>query len=527
MKFNNPLSGKAKLQPKKIAVFDGAKKYSFEELDYLGACFSNRLLSLGLKKGDRIVVCAQKSADIVIAILGCLKAGGVFVPVDRGIPASRLNFIISDIKPSFIISSSETYEKITERCESLVHLDDATLTLQFKAPDTEFIPEKIHGNDIAYCIYTSGSTGNPKGVTITHANVDHFFEAMSKVMPLNENSRCMNTSELYFDVCIMDVFYPLYCGSFLYLYCERIIPEKLLSIIDNYKITNFTAVSPIITLLAKSSFFESSSLSSVSRIMTGAEIINVDAIQLWLNKVNDLTIINGYGPTEATVICCYYAINKREKNRTDFYPIGKAMPGSKLILWDEESVVSEEGISGELLIGGPQVMQGYWNDDEKTGESIKIINGERYYRSGDICKWLEEQNLYYIGRKDEEVKVSGFRIHLNEIKKLADTFEYIYEVYVIALDHPQIEKAVGLCFSLKPGIEKQENDLFKEIKSDLKSNLPYYMIPSLYFLFQEMPRLPSGKTDKKKIKLMSEKMISSGDDYATNFVFSKTWEEVV
>ena len=527
MKFTSLLEKQAKHYPSKTAIFDGSSKYTFSELETLSSGFAKRLLSSGLTKGDRVIFCAKKSANLVIAIIGCLKAGCVFVPVDTEITANRLNYIISEINPGAIICSQSTLMKTSINLANTQHVLDSKLSEYFSSVDNPNSPDDIFPEDIAYCIYTSGSTGNPKGVTISHGNVNHFFDAMLDVMPLNETSRCMNTSALYFDVCIMDIFYPLYCGAYLYLYCERVVAEKFLAIIHREHITHFTAVGPIITLLSQSPHFLKANLTSVSRFLTGAEIINVDAIQAWLKKIPGLTIVNGYGPTEATVICSYHEITQVETKRTEFYPIGRAMPGSKLLLLDEDNRVSEPGHAGELFIGGPQVMLGYWNNQAITKQAIREIDGERYYRSGDICQWLPDGNLHYLGRRDEEVKISGFRIHLNEIKKLADSFIYIEEAYSLVLQHAKLGKVICLCFSEKPQANDPKGDIFKSLKSDLKSNLPYYMLPSLYFLFRELPRLPSGKTDKKIMRSILEKIISKSDQLNTTFVFENNSKEMV
>jgi acyl-coenzyme A synthetase/AMP-(fatty) acid ligase len=232
--------------------------------------------------------------------------------------------------------------------------------------------------------------------------------------------------------------------------------------------------------------------------MTGAEIINVDTMQKWLRKVPGLSLVNGYGPTEATVICTAYIIDRVEPGRTEFYPIGKPMKGSEVLLLDGERIISEPGVKGELLIGGPQVMKGYWNDERQTDAKITSIEGKRYYRSGDLCQWLPDGNLDYVGRTDEEIKLSGFRINLSEIKRVIDAAQSVKEGHPVVTVHPALGKVIAACFT-RADDGLGDDKIFGHLQSVFKHELPYYMVPSLYFLFERFPKLPSGKTDKKEI----------------------------
>jgi acyl-coenzyme A synthetase/AMP-(fatty) acid ligase len=277
------------------------------------------------------------------------------------------------------------------------------------------------------------------------------------------------------------------------------------------------------TLISEGSAFESSDLSSLERVMTGAEIINVDTMQKWLRKVPGLTLVNGYGPTEATVICTAYLIDQIEPGRAAFYPIGKPMRDTRVVLLDGDRIVTEPGVQGELLIGGPQVMQGYKNDERQTDERIRVIDGERYYRSGDLCEWLPDGNLHYAGRNDEEIKLSGFRINLNEIKRVMDASASVRESHPVVAVHPALGKVIAACFTRADGEIDDEpagDGLFGQLQSVFRHELPYYMVPSLYFLFDRFPTLPSGKTDKKQILHRVNECMQSADTRLTRFVCS-------
>jgi amino acid adenylation domain-containing protein len=514
----------ARAHPAKQALVDEQCAYTFEEFDSLSTRFAQLLRARGVRTGDRIAFCSPKTATLAVAIVGCLKAGAVYVPVDSRLPKDRLLFILNDVAPQAIVSSQGLYDPVAADLHAPSILIESDLLAgylrQGGGNDVEL--PRIAARDVAYCIYTSGSTGRPKGVLIEHGSVDVFFSGLADVMQIDESCRCLNTSELYFDVHVMDLFFPLHRGATVHLSHGPMIANKLLQTISAQRITHFTAVAPLMTLMTEGTLFESCDLSSVIRVMTGAEIINVNTMQKWLRKVPGLSLVNGYGPTEATVICTAYIIDQVEPNRVDFYPIGQPLRGTQVLLLEHDQVVSEPFVKGELLIGGPQVMKGYWNDPGQTQDKIRTISGTRYYRSGDVCQWLPDGNLDYVGRTDEQIKLSGFRIDLSEVKRVMDAIPSVREAQPVVAVHPALGKVIAACFTRDSTPALDDDGAFSFLQSVFKEQLPYYMVPSLYFLFEEFPKLPSGKTDKKRILNRVNDYISHPDTGLTRFVCRET-----
>jgi amino acid adenylation domain-containing protein len=506
------------LYPEKDALVDGRQNYTFHDLERLSTNFATFLLSSDVQKGDRIAFCLPKSASVIVAILGCLKCGAAYVPIDRKLPKERLLFILKDVSPRFIVSSRAFYDALAEDGVTPGSLlDEASLAEHFQYSQEDISLPPITDEDVAYCIYTSGSTGRPKGVLIEHGSVDFFYDALAEVMTIDAGSRCMNTSELHFDVHVMDLFFPLSRGATVHLTRPPLIANNLLQLLARERITHFTAVGPVMTLMTEGTLFEKCDLSSLRRIMTGAEIINVETMQKWLRKVPGLSLVNGYGPTEATVICTAYIIDQIEPHRTEFYPIGKPMKGTEVLLQDKDRIVSKPGVKGELLLGGRQVMKGYWNDERQTNAKIINIEGTRYYKSGDICRWLPDGNLDYIGRVDEEIKLSGFRINLSEIKRVMDATESVKEGHPVVAIHPTLGKVIAACF-IRADDEPVDEKIFGHLQSVFKHELPYYMIPSLYFLFNRFPQLSSGKTDKRQILQKVDQYLHNAGAGTTRFI---------
>lgn len=518
MNMANLISDVVRSYPAKDALVDEQNSFTFHNLDRLSTNFAAFLLAHDVQRGARIVFCSPKSASLVVGILGCLKAGAIYVPVDPKLPKDRLLFMLNDVSPQFIVTSRTLYDEVAGDLQTPSALIEEERLMDHYQYSSEGVSlPSISPEDVAYCLYTSGSTGRPKGVLIQHGSVDAFYEALAEVMTIDERSTCMNTSELYFDVHVMDLFFPLSRGATVHLSRGRMIANKLLQTIEKNKVTHFTAVGPVMSLMTEGSLFDKCDLSSLVRIMTGAEIINVDTMQKWLQKVPGLSLVNGYGPTEATVICTAYIIDRVEPNRSEFYPIGKAMKGSEVLLLDGDQIITEPLVKGELLIGGPQVMKGYWNNEAQTAERITTIGGKRYYKSGDICRWLPDGNIDYIGRVDDEIKLSGFRINLSEIKRVMDAAHSVKEGHPILTVHPTLGKTIVACFT-RADDEFDDDEVFAQLQSTFKSHLPYYMVPSIYFLFDQFPKLPSGKTDKKQMMERVNEQMLNADTISTRFV---------
>jgi non-ribosomal peptide synthetase component F len=263
MSMANLLTEAAGLYPDKDALLDGKQSYTFGELDRLSANFASFLLSHGAQRGDRIAFCSPKSARLIVAIFGCLKAGAIYVPMDSKLPKDRLLFILNNVSPRFIIASQALYGAVAaDLAATSALIDEDCLPECYEYPGAGTSLPPIADEDIAYCIYTSGSTGRPKGVLIEHGSVDVFFRALAEIMPITASSRCMNTSELYFDVHVMDLFFPLHRGATVHLSCAPMVANKLLLTLERERITYFTAVGPLMTLMTEGSLFDTCELAA-------------------------------------------------------------------------------------------------------------------------------------------------------------------------------------------------------------------------------------------------------------------------
>lgn len=500
------LSDLAARMPDQTAVVHDEEQLTYKELHEWSEQFARRLLGMGIRQGDRVCVMTVKDIRLIIAIYGCFKAGAVYVPLDPGNPDARLQYIISSAKPSVLVSPAEERDRLHSLLPEAPHI--RTESLMKNGAD-----EQVHDENVelavgtlppvsldapAYCMFTSGSTGVPKGVVIRHDSLIAFFEAADNYMSLNEQSRCLNLAPFFFDAVVVDAFYPLYRGATVYLYDGLILPTTVMGMVEEARITEFTAVAPILTMIADSGLMDEYNLSSVKTIWTGADVLNVKSTQQWLSRIPGLTIVNGYGPTEATCACLAHPISQLEPDRVEPYPIGKPFAGIRIQIVDEHMQPLPQGESGELLVSGIQILDHYWDNPEETKRRVVVLSGLRYYRTGDICSIDQAGDVHYIGRVDDEIKILGRRINLNEIRQALFAQPLVLDATTFVVEDESQGKMLGVAVAVEANTLLTEA-VGEDILSNMEERLPSYMMPRRLVLLRQLPKLPSDKTDKQRL----------------------------
>jgi amino acid adenylation domain-containing protein len=503
--------------PDKRAITDGISHFTFSQLADYSARVAVYLLNRGVKKGDRIIVIAEKCAEMAVVAPGIWKAGAVYVPIDFMNPSGRNSYLFNSILPSLIIIPvrKKTFYELGSVSCAVLYLDEILDSERDSSAENIPFPE-MQGQDLAYIMHTSGSTGDPKGVMIEHGSVTDYFYNHNLLTRFNESSYCLSHSPFYFDVSIEDSFLPLSVGASVYQYRGLPISTMILNLMSKEGITHLVAVSTLLALITgDGNKMAATDLSKLEMLMTGAEVCDTKVINTWKNQLPNLRLYNVYGPTEATIVCTAYSIENAQKNRDTFYPIGKPLNNVKAVLFDENmSPITQMNKKGMLFIGGRQVMRGYWNDEALTHKVIRQYENDRIYDTGDICYLDSNYDLVFCGRKDEEVKISGKRINLIEIKSKLLSFSFVSTaaVGVISFNQRKIIAAV-ICTD---GGTLPKN--LAEIQTGLKQQLPLYMIPE-YFLAVDKPSLSkTGKHDEQSILKLFEKSLdpASGNIYHVN-----------
>ncbi|WP_028545674.1 amino acid adenylation domain-containing protein [Paenibacillus taiwanensis] len=511
------LSELAARMPDQAAVVHDETSLTYMQLNYWSEQFARRLVGMGMKQGERVCVMTYKDVRLLIAIYGCFKAGAVFVPLDAGNPDTRLKYILDSAQPCAVVAPVEAGERLASLTPELKHIPSEELLAH---AHTEQWSTQMHMSPAialpavsldapAYCMFTSGSTGSPKGVVIRHDSLVAFFEAANAHMSLNESSKCLNLAPFFFDAVVVDTFYPLYRGATVYLYDGLILPTTVLGMVEEEGITQFTAVAPILTMIADSGTMDDYNLNSVKTIWTGADVLNVKATQQWLSRIPGLKIVNGYGPTEATCACLAYPITELEPDRVEPYPIGKPLAGIHIRIVDEHLQPLPQGEAGELLVSGIQILDAYWDNAEETRKRIVSMSGLQYYRTGDICYLDHSGNVHYIGRADDEIKIRGRRINLNEIRQALFAQSIVLDATIFVVEDDIHGKLLTVVAEVDVPLTEAVGEA---VLIGLEKQLPSYMVPRRLVLTKQLPKLPSDKTDKQKLIkfVQSSKMNNSG-----------------
>lgn len=483
-------------------VFDDEVQYSAEYIEQKSSQLASYLVvNHGVKRGDRILVLAEKSIDIVVVALGIWKSGAIYVPVDVASPVERVRYFINNVDPSVVISS----EKVLSDNKAIIDLPVISYEDLSHIDGNKYIDSDIGVDDLGVIIHTSGSTGTPKGVCLSHGSVLAYFTAHNEHLGFVKGDCSVNNGAFHFDVSIQDTFLPIYFGASVYIYKGLYIPGLYARSILKHGVTHLIAISSVLRLITK----EKSSIdplinSNLRVLMTGGESCDVKLINLWRDTFPKLKLLYGYGPTECNSLCVIHEIERSKNNLVGYYPIGRAFSGMSTLLIDRcNNVISQKELSGELVVGGVQLMSGYWNDQAKTEEVFLDIDGKKYYKTGDFCHYGFDGLLYFDGRRDSEVKIRGRRINLNEIAYSALQISGVsHSVVDVVGDNMDIA-----CACL---VDEGSEEKISQLRQEFEKRLPNYMRPRYVFVSTSFDKTSSGKISEKLVREKMSNTIESG-----------------
>ena len=472
--------------PERDAISDGKTTLSFDALDGLAWRIAARLRELGTVPGDRIAVIGAKSALMPAIAVAIWKCGATYVPLDQDVPATRMDALIGRIDPRAIVC-----------CETDVTAGEvpvipvAELAAMVTGPDPVRWPlPSMAPDDLAYIIFTSGSTGEPKGVEITVASLLIYFRVHNRVLQFDHRSRVLSFAPYHFDVSIEDTLLPLSVGAFSWQYRGMYVGALIRKLMKEQRITHMIAVSTILSLISHpAEAVSGAAFPDLGMLMTGAEVCDPKIISHWVAAKPDLRVFNAYGPTETTIVCLCHQITEPEPDRTTSFPIGTPLDQVSLLLLDDDG---KDGASGELCIGGPLVMRGYWQRPDLTERAIFERDGIRYYRSGDFCTRLPDGTIQFVGRRDDEAKVNGRRIHLGEVRQTAMALKGVDRAVVGVVERVGRPEIALVVFGKRP-------EDMAGLRELLAERLPGYMVPSIWAHGAQASRSASGKTDEKTL----------------------------
>lgn len=428
--------------------------------------------------------------DTYASIFALWMEGKAYVPLHPNQPLERNLNIIEQVGLSNVLDSADI-SVFEGQSLNVMHTSQYEYT-------ADYLDNWVETSDdaLAYILFTSGSTGVPKGVQITRGNIAAFMESFWKTgITITEEDRCLQVFDLTFDVSVQSYLvaltrgacvYTVPYGQVKYLYAASLIQE--------YKIT-FGAMAPSMLTYLRPYFDEFDATSMRTTILT-AEACPVDLMEDWYKCAKNTEIYDFYGPTEATIYCTYYKLNRGSNNLSlnSIISIGKPLANVQAIIIREDGTLVEGQEKGELCIAGDQVTPGYWNNSEKNESSFFVRYGVRFYHTGDLCYWEETGDIMYSGRIDQQAKIQGFRVELGEIEHHAREF-FNKECRVVAIAFDNVQKLTEIALF----IESAEQDT-QALLAHLRSKMPHYMIPSRIIFEPNFPLNKSEKIDRNTLK---------------------------
>jgi amino acid adenylation domain-containing protein len=509
------LSKSAKAYPEKPAVWARGKSITYRELDERSNQLAHLLHQRGIRKGDRVGLFFPKSVESIISMLGVLKAGGVYVPLDPQAPADRVGYIIGNCGIRILITKADKRAELS--AETLGLLEASVLVegegnggalitwSQLAEFPASHAPEvAMIETDLAYILYTSGSTGRPKGVMLSHQNALTFVEWCAEEFQVRSEDRLSNHAPLHFDLSVFDVYNTLEAGATVYLITEdlALFPTSLANFIDTQKITIWYSVPSALMLLLLHGRLTVEKLKSLRVILFAGEVFPMKYLRQLAEVSQQSELYNLYGPTE-TNVCTYYKVERERLESMDKLPIGIACANTETFSVTPDGRLAGKGEAGELYVRGPAVTNGYWADPEKTHKMV-VPNHfqenfeEKMYRTGDIVTVGDDGNYYFQGRRDSMIKSRGYRIELGEIETALLNHPGVREAAVLAVPDEIIGNRIRAVVA--PHIAGSLGVL--ELQQFCASRVPKYMIPELVDLYDELPKTSTGKIDR--VKLASE-----------------------
>lgn len=474
----------AMAHPDKDAIRTSKGRLSYNKLNQQANLIAARLISSGVKPGDFVGVCTQRNEKLVIALLGVLKAGGCYVPLDPKFPDERLHYMMDRSAAKILISEKNLTDRFLDKTPKIM-IEDALMSRSNEL----FYSVDVSLQSSCYVLFTSGSTGKPKGVEVSHENVLNFLISMSKKPGLVVTDKLLSVTTFSFDISVLEIFLPLMKGATVYLANEEEVVDgdELARVIGSEKITCMQATPSTWRLLIAADWKGSSQL----KILCGGEPMPKDLAHKLLGLSKE--VWNMYGPTETTVWSTIKKLSIKDKKIL----IGHAIDNTCLYILNDKKELCPVGVEGNLFIGGLGVTKGYRQDPEQTHKRF-ILNpfrpGELMYDTGDMARYESSGEVECLGRSDNQVKIRGFRIELGEIEEVALAEEQVVEC--AAKVHGN---NIFIYLTVAPDSLYNEADL----KKAFKQKLPAYMIPQKIIVLTSLPKTLNGKIDKKAL---SEKM---------------------
>jgi amino acid adenylation domain-containing protein len=511
------IARQANISPAGTAIVWGEAELSYAELNARANQMARYLVRMGVQKDDLVGVCMRRSPDMVVAMLGIWKANAAYVPLDPQYPEERLRFMLEDANARIVITEEDLMDRVEGTASTVLCLDRNKA--QIEKESREGTGEET-GSHLAYLIYTSGSSGVPKGVMLTHRNVLAFVAWAKRTFSEEEFSGVLAATSICFDLSVFELWATLACGGTIVLaddvlgWWESLRQGKADS---RVRLVN-TVPSAIAKLIEQGRLPD-----EVVTVNLAGEALKTELVAELSQAGNLKRINNLYGPTETTTYSTWTTVDAKQK-----VTIGRGIDNTRLYVLDDELQLSPFGVVGELYISGTGVGHGYWRRASLTAERFlpdpySQTEGDRMYRTGDLVRWNNAQQLEYLGRADQQVKVRGYRIELGEIEASLSGHEAVREAAVVVKEIVS-ERWVAAYIAPRSGMEVEAEQLRKY----LQERLPHYMVPSNFVILESLPKTPNGKIDRRALPDPARGAVKGREPQSeTEKILARIWAEVI
>ena len=481
----------AELHPENIALICAGERMTYAQVEQRANQLARHLRGRGVKRGDCVAMLLPRSPEVCIALLGILKAGAAYVPLDPGFPAERVGFVLADCKARALVTTGSLAAKAANFRGEIISLDEQEIEINSRpvtrlgSAETGTTPE-----DLCYIIYTSGSTGQPKGVQIEHRSASHLVRCEGEIFKVRPDDRVYQGFSIAFDASVEEIWLAFFAGATLVVGNDEMVHAgaALSRMLTDAGVTVLSCVPTLLSMMDED-------VPSVRLLILGGEQCPADLVKRWWKPYR--RVVNTYGPTEATVIATYAECHPQKP-----VTIGRPLPDYFAEILDEQLRPVAPGQPGELCLGGIGLARGYVGLPELTREKFVpnplARNGEltaRLYRTGDLARFTPDGEIEFLGRIDSQVKIRGFRVELSEIES-------------VLLECPGVQAAAVALREDSPGATQliaylvPRGDVPPDepaIRARLRARLPIYMMPALFEIISELPMLSSGKVDRRNL----------------------------
>ncbi|HEX2094417.1 MAG TPA: amino acid adenylation domain-containing protein, partial [Longimicrobiaceae bacterium] len=495
LRVDQLVEAQARRTPQAVAVRGEEGEYlTYRELEEKAGRLAHRLHSLGVGPEVRVALCLERSPDMVVALLGVLRAGGVYVPLDPGHPAERIAYILQDARVSLLLTHTHLLPRLPAFGVPILALDASPAT---EAPMEVRAAADPGPEALAYVLYTSGSTGRPKGVMVPHRAVVNFLVSLRERPGLAEEDVLLAVTTLSFDIAALEIFLPLTVGARVVVADRETAADgaRLAAALRESGATVMQATPATWRMLLHAGWSGDPRL----RALCGGEALPPDLAAALRERTRE--VWNLYGPTETTIWSTLEPVEEAQPGMGGALPIGRPIANTRVYVLDERLEPAPVGVPGELFIGGEGVSRGYWERPELTAERFvpdpfSPDPGARLYRTGDRARWTADGKTEFLGRTDFQVKVRGYRIEPGEIEAVLVVHPGVREALVVVRqDAPGDARLVAY---VVPAAEARAPSPC-ELREHLRGRLPEYMLPSAFVVLDALPLTPNGKVDRRAL----------------------------